>query len=149
MLYQEMALEISYCEKRVLHILDDGEEHNESIKGLYDFIIDKGIKYMDYNEDFYLVSMEDGDEFIAIHIKDDDVGYADLKEYFIEPGRFAGIRIPMKMDDRSFGVADRLIEEAGKRGIKLKGEKLIIEELGTVAYSRSKRYATVQMRIDE
>jgi hypothetical protein len=53
------------------------------------------------------------------------------------------------LKDESFDSIDALVNKAEEENIRLVGDKIIIEDLNTLLFSREERYVTVQMRIDE
>jgi DNA-binding transcriptional MerR regulator len=147
--FNESIFEIIHMSERKIHIIAYDKDREVSIREFYEMIQRNNVNYLDCDYDAYWTSSEDATVRHCIYNKTGKMDNVNMEEYHIPCGKFLTYRTKMLLNDESFDSVDVLIKEAVKENIHLVGDKIIIEDLNTLLFSREERYVTVQMRIDD
>jgi DNA-binding transcriptional MerR regulator len=147
--FNESSFEIIYIPERKIHIIAYDNDKELSIREFYEMIQRNNVDYLDCDYDTYSTSSEDGTIRYCVYNKTGKMDNVNREEYHIPCGEFLIYRTKVLLKDESFDSVDALVNKAEEENIRLVGDKIIIEDLNTLLFSREERYVTVQMRIDE
>lgn len=143
--FQSEVFEIVDHPQRTIHILDKDHEKESSPKMVYDFTRAHKLDYLNYDAIIYVIGRNEG-KIMGIYEPNSTTDYT-LEKTILEKGSYFSYTSKIKDYDATNSLFEVLHNEATKRGLRLIGPTVHIENLNTILYSKGTMYITVQMKI--
>jgi len=147
--FKDLSYRLEKRQAREVFILNDSFIPENSIKEVYDFVQTHRLDYMDYNNELYMFYGENGTERLCLYDSKGKRDYPSLDRYTIPAGLYLSRTVRLSSYRDIPRLLDEFDREATSRGLTILEEKLSIDDLNTLLYSRDESFMTLQVRVEE
>lgn len=137
--------QVKTFDKRTLYLIHDADSL-QNIKGVYDLLKDHGVRYLDYENELYVLTLE-GKEHFGFMYLDSEFKGPGVSKFILDQGQYYTWVFSYTYHEPFAVYEDLFLQSAKAAGVTLVGPQIFIDHFGRKFHEKDRQVATLQARI--